>query len=416
MLEEIWSYGTLVYVWIKLILLVLVVVILAVGPLSVLFGQMRRKELLSLTHIHISLLGFILLNAGVCVFRISELPPARPHFAHLVSVCLYPSLVLVILPYLSLMAFRLYQGMHRYQLHIATGQWPWARKHWWRDVTIGTGTLILLLCIVSAPMFVMRMMLSSSGPAGYDKICAKALLKWGINANISLGGCYTPLFFACRDNDVEMARLLIQGGADVNYCASLLLAVASPHKDLTVFKLLIERGADVTANDMHRSALARVAQEGNAEAVRLLLARGADVNYKNVTGDTPLMMACVSGHSEVARALLNGGAEVNATSSILGSALMCACAGKGPDRVQLAKMLLEKGADVNARQKSTGNTPITAAASFCQLEIARMLLKAGADLEARNNERRTALDLASAGLHCQNKELVRFLQDLHERK
>ncbi len=60
------------------------------------------------------------------------------------------------------------------------------------------------------------------------------------------------------------------------------------------------------------TALARAAFSGNAEVVRRLLTRGADVNARGRKGGTALMMAAHLGHADVVRLLLERGADVKA--------------------------------------------------------------------------------------------------------
>ena len=56
--------------------------------------------------------------------------------------------------------------------------------------------------------------------------------------------------------------------------------------------------------------LIRAAAEGDAGAVRDLLAGGADVNASTMKGETALMRAAFFGHAEVVRLLLQAGADV----------------------------------------------------------------------------------------------------------
>ncbi len=51
------------------------------------------------------------------------------------------------------------------------------------------------------------------------------------------------------------------------------------------------------------------AYHGHAEAVRALLARGADADRANDRGQTPLAGAVFKGEDDVIRALLDGGAD-----------------------------------------------------------------------------------------------------------
>lgn len=86
-------------------------------------------------------------------------------------------------------------------------------------------------------------------------------------------------------------------------------------------KLLLEHGADADTGALHFAA-------GGArlELVRLLLAAGADVNRRDpTTGRTPLHAAVASGPGgdapEIVRVLLDAGADVNATTNDGASAL-----------------------------------------------------------------------------------------------
>lgn len=54
------------------------------------------------------------------------------------------------------------------------------------------------------------------------------------------------------------------------------------------------------------------AEIGNTDMVKLLIAKGLDVNAKDKYGRTALMCAARGGHAEIMRLLLDSGADVNA--------------------------------------------------------------------------------------------------------
>ena len=89
------------------------------------------------------------------------------------------------------------------------------------------------------------------------------------------------------------------------------------------------------------------ASQGDAEKVRTLIGKGANVNAMSVEGATGLMYAATKGHVEVVKLLLAANADVNARSRNKESwtALMCAVSG---GNTEIVRMLLEKGADANA--------------------------------------------------------------------
>jgi len=137
------------------------------------------------------------------------------------------------------------------------------------------------------------------------------------------------------------------------------------------------------------------AQRGDVETVRLLLEKGADINYKHpmVLGHTPMTIAAAWGHTGVVSLLLDHGASADQQSEDGVSALQCAAS---TDKSEMVKLLLDRMADVNHRDKS-GRTPLfDAACSKCPPENARLLLAKGADINATDNKGKTAFYYAQA--------------------
>ena len=131
--------------------------------------------------------------------------------------------------------------------------------------------------------------------------------------------------------------------------------------------------------DGRREALLEAAAEGEADAVRFLLDRGADPDGF-VPGDgTPLLVAAAEGHEEVVQVLLAAGADPNAQAPGDGSALIAA-AHEG--QVEVARLLLAAGAEVDLVVDGDENALIQAAWQG-ELEMVRLLLDAGADPNAR---------------------------------
>ena len=92
---------------------------------------------------------------------------------------------------------------------------------------------------------------------------------------------------------------------------ALMWAVSEQHVD--VARTLVERGADVTArSDSGFTPLMFAARSGDLELTRLLLDSDADVNTSAADGSTALLVATVRGHLALAEFLLEQGADPNA--------------------------------------------------------------------------------------------------------
>ena len=125
--------------------------------------------------------------------------------------------------------------------------------------------------------------------------------------------------------------------------------------------------------------LGRAALRGDAEAVRSLLDRGADVEAKTRIGSyNPLHLASRGGHVPIMRMLLEAGANPRAVTTTSGvTPLHLAAASIGGAEAVAA--LLAHRADPNAREASAGQTPLMFAAGSNRTSAVRELLKGGAD-------------------------------------
>jgi ankyrin repeat protein len=85
---------------------------------------------------------------------------------------------------------------------------------------------------------------------------------------------------------------------------------------------------------------------GHTEKVRDLLAYGAEINARDINGDTPLIVASFLGFSDTVKLLLAKGADVNATNNLGSTALIEAATMNKPETVEL---LLSNGADVSIK-------------------------------------------------------------------
>jgi len=116
--------------------------------------------------------------------------------------------------------------------------------------------------------------------------------------------------------------------------------------------------------------LIAAAMQGDAGAVRDLLAQGASAHATDPSERTALIAAAYHGHNEVARLLIDAGADVNHQDRTQQSAYLLATS---EGNVELLQMSLQAGADVHGLDSYQG-TGLIRAADRGHVEIVRALL------------------------------------------
>lgn len=217
-----------------------------------------------------------------------------------------------------------------------------------------------------------------------------------------------PKVEASPDQLVTRARLeaWLAEGADVQ--SELANAVLASDADRIRF--LVEKGADVNKHDAQGyAALQAAARNRNEKIIPLLVSLKANVNGRDKDGFTALIHAAERNHVPSIRALVAAGADLE--ESIDG--------GFGPLSLAIesgkylaAKALIELGANVNVAAGTEKVTPLMVAASQMAVgeaakeierrqglrstDIATALVERGANVNASNAHRVTALMIASA--------------------
>ena len=247
--------------------------------------------------------------------------------------------------------------------------------------------------------------------------CVKLLLDKGANPNVKNSTGATALMWGI--GDIRKVRLLLQKGADVNARSNsgktpLLLAAGYSGASETV-QLLLGKGADLKAkDDGEANAVVLAAESGDVGVLRLLLDKGGDPNSRAgqrfneihfgtlaevkerlekrqeaFLGLTALMVAADQGNREAIKLLLERGADAKAVTGGASTALHSAVKRGDPETI---RALLDKGAPVNQKDFE-GNTPliVAAAADGVSADVIRILVGKGAELNVKGAEGRTAL-------------------------
>jgi ankyrin repeat protein len=196
------------------------------------------------------------------------------------------------------------------------------------------------------------------------------------------------LLEAIRGGDANEVTKLVERhpalvGERQSGISAVLLAVYSGHPEIA--QIFLDHGA--TLDVFEASAV------GVVDRLRELLVEDPSrVNAFAHDGFTPLGLAAFFRHPEAVRLLLANGADVNIASRNTQrvAPLHSAVAGGS---AEIVRDLLGHGADVHARQ-DLGFTPLHGAAADGNEEMIRMLLAHGSDRAARTDAGKTAADIA----------------------
>ena len=217
----------------------------------------------------------------------------------------------------------------------------------------------------------------------------------------------TALHVAAAENDIPMAQILLDAGADVratNEYGSMPLMTAAGNGARECAQLLLDRGAQINAVDANGlSAIARAIQHGQLDMLDFLADHGADLDVTSNTGWTLLHLAAAQDNAETIRWCADHHVPLDELNHDGKSALYLSARNGRTNAVQA---LLAAGADPNLAETNNLWTPLMASSRYAQPEIARQLLAAGADLERRNRYGATALLLAASGTSTETIDLL----------
>jgi ankyrin repeat protein len=241
-----------------------------------------------------------------------------------------------------------------------------------------------------------------------DTSLVQAFLDAGASATARDANLSTPLHFAAH---LSFAQLLFGHGADLfakdrDGTTPLHRACASWCVEIVEF--LLSKGARVneTATDKQWTPLLFATNstwspnlDEQAQLVRLLVARGADVRVAASDGRTVLHDVAHTGDAGLVRFVIEHGVEICAVTSAGETALhsVCRSGDRIARRLEIIRILLDRGIDVNA-QDHTGSTALHLNGSCSRRygfgpEMFNLLLEKGTNKSVMDREMRTPGDL-----------------------
>ncbi|XP_042314701.1 ankyrin-3 isoform X6 [Sceloporus undulatus] len=206
---------------------------------------------------------------------------------------------------------------------------------------------------------------------------------------------FTPLHIAAHYGNINVATLLLNRGAAVDFTARndiTPLHVASKRGNTNMVKLLLDRGAKIDAKT--RDGLTPLhcgARSGHEQVVRMLLDRGAPILSKTKNGLSPLHMATQGDHLNCVQLLIEHNVPVDdVTNDYLTALHVAAHCG----HYKVAKVLLDKKANPNAKALN-GFTPLHIACKKNRIKVMELLLKHGASIQAVTESGLTPIHVAA---------------------
>jgi uncharacterized protein len=223
-----------------------------------------------------------------------------------------------------------------------------------------------------------------------DQASIRSLLKRTVDVNAPQVDGMTALHWATYQDDIEVAKLLVDAGANVraeNRYGVTPLSLACQNGNTALVELLLEAGANPnTTLRGGETVLMTAARTGRIGSVKALLSRGAKVDWKEPHGQTALMWAAAEGHSSVVGLLIEAGADFRTPLVDSGFTPLFFAVREG--QINVVRTLLKAGVEVNETiqpKKSSGKgprkgmSPLILAVENGHFELALAMLETGAD-------------------------------------
>ena len=188
---------------------------------------------------------------------------------------------------------------------------------------IGALALLCLAGLLASAGYAARLSPVLDAAMRGDVEALKTELRAGGDVNAAQGDGFTPLHWAAKTGNREVAEVLIAAGADIRATTRLgrhmPLHVAAAAGRAEVAETLLAAGAPVAEpTETGARAVHFAASAGSTPTLDVLLAHGADINaVEPQWGQTPLMFAAAVGRTAAVGMLMAAGADASVTAAVL---------------------------------------------------------------------------------------------------
>jgi len=203
--------------------------------------------------------------------------------------------------------------------------------------------------------------------------------------------------------NLNILNLILDSNCDINYVTERgfsALELASRKGLIEVVKLLIERGADINISETYPPFLG-ACESGNHDCVQLYIDRGVNIYQVNFNNDTALSLVSESGDDESLKFFISKCMDVNNTNILGKTPIILACS--KINNFNCVDLLIKNGADVN-KIDNDGYTALLRASNYGFSEYIELLIKNGALINQTNNYGDTPIILA-----CSKKNNFNFI-------
>ncbi|XP_031549445.1 serine/threonine-protein phosphatase 6 regulatory ankyrin repeat subunit B-like isoform X2 [Actinia tenebrosa] len=236
-----------------------------------------------------------------------------------------------------------------------------------------------------------------------NKEIAEEILKYQPSVNLTKTDFATPLHLACTKGHLEMVKLFILKGADIQYSRTFdgrtALHKAASFGHLDIINFLLDEGAKVDARDYtNRTPFLEAVANGQSGSAVLLLSRGAEITAYDNQVKNCLHLAIENENQDTLMVLLDtDGCLENLYSPDIRErvplhyAAVCS-------NIKVLQVLLKKQTRF-IFQDENQQTPMYLAAEAGRADHVEALGRAGSSINDRDDEGRSALHVAAAKGH-----------------